>query len=120
MNSVSLQDGRAEDCDCKLLECVCLEARKHKRDCRYRFALTCAIPIECDHGLDTCPICDPCTCTTKLDGFISEYEQYRKKTLEIPEEWVLKQYTQKLDKLYAELTNEEQAQLKEKYRNWMF
>lgn len=57
--------GRVADCDCQLLQCVCTEARKHKPDCRFRIALTCAIPIECEeHKFDVCPTCDPCTCGT--------------------------------------------------------
>lgn len=55
--------GRIDDCDCKLIQCVCLEARQHKIDCPYRKALTCAIPFECEkHGLDVCVECDRCTC----------------------------------------------------------
>ena len=55
--------GRAEDCDCELIECVCTLARAHHRSCKFRRALTCAIPISCDdHGFDVCPTCDPCTC----------------------------------------------------------
>jgi hypothetical protein len=54
--------GRVPDCDCGLIQCACAEARKHKVGCRYRTALTCAIPIECDHGFDVCPQCDACTC----------------------------------------------------------
>jgi hypothetical protein len=37
-------------------------ARGHKPDCQFRIAETCAIPVECEHGHDVCPICDPCTC----------------------------------------------------------
>ena len=55
--------GRLEDCDCGLLQCACAEARQHKKECVYRLALTCAIPIECEeHKRDVCPICDLCTC----------------------------------------------------------
>lgn len=34
----------------------------HRRDCRLRVATDCAAAIECEHGYDVCPICDPCTC----------------------------------------------------------
>lgn len=34
----------------------------HAPDCQFRIAETCAIPVECEHGHDCCPICDPCTC----------------------------------------------------------
>lgn len=55
--------GRVEDCDCGLIQCVCQEARKHKKDCPLRFSMTCAIPFPCDeHGMDVCPICTPCNC----------------------------------------------------------
>jgi hypothetical protein len=50
-------------CDtCKHFACVCGIREKHHEECRFRVAATCAIPIECDHGRDVCPTCDPCTC----------------------------------------------------------
>lgn len=55
-------EGRAKDCDCGMIRCVCLDARKHDKGCAFRRALTCAVGIECEHGYDVCPICDPCTC----------------------------------------------------------
>lgn len=54
--------GRAADCDCDQIACICTKAREHKKTCRYRKSLTCPVPIECEHGFDVCPICDPCTC----------------------------------------------------------
>lgn len=55
--------GRVPDCDCELIQCVCAEARQHKKYCRFRRSMTCAIPIDCDdHHFDVCPVCDPCTC----------------------------------------------------------
>jgi hypothetical protein len=55
---------RAPDCDCGLIECVCAEARMHDESCRFRIALTCAVPIACEEHEtgDICPICDACTC----------------------------------------------------------
>lgn len=48
---------------CGHLACVCGMTAAHDRDCKFRFASTCAIPIACEpHGRDTCPECDPCTC----------------------------------------------------------
>jgi len=35
---------------------------QHKEGCRYWRALVCSVPIECEHGHDVCPTCDPCTC----------------------------------------------------------
>ncbi len=61
--------GRGADCDCKLIQCVCLEKRLHLEGCQQRLALTCAIPISCDaHGLDICSTCDPCTCPPLSGG----------------------------------------------------
>ncbi len=34
----------------------------HRRDCRLRVATDGAAGIECEHGHDVCPKCDPCTC----------------------------------------------------------
>lgn len=47
---------------CKHISCVCEILTAHKKGCSFRLASTCAIPIECDHGFDVCPTCDPCTC----------------------------------------------------------
>jgi hypothetical protein len=50
-------------CDtCGHLACVCDTLREHKDGCQYRLAVTCAVGIECKHGYDVCPECDPCTC----------------------------------------------------------
>lgn len=58
-----LARGRAKDCDCDMIECVCAFARGHEKLCRFRVALTCAIGFSCkEHGFDVCPVCDPCTC----------------------------------------------------------
>lgn len=54
--------GRVKDCDCGLIECVCAQVRPHKPTCRYRVSMTCAVPISCDHGFETCPECDRCDC----------------------------------------------------------
>lgn len=54
--------GRVHDCDCQLIQCVCLVKRQHQEDCRFRVSLTCAVPIECEHGVDVCPHCDKCDC----------------------------------------------------------
>jgi hypothetical protein len=56
--------GRADDCDCGLIQCICQQARQHKEGCPLRLSMTCAIPITCEeHDQDVCPICTPCTCS---------------------------------------------------------
>jgi hypothetical protein len=35
---------------------------KHSEDCKLRKAMNRITLIECAHGHDVCPICDPCTC----------------------------------------------------------
>lgn len=54
--------GRVDDCDCGLIQCECVRARAHTKDCKFRKALTCVIGFECDHGFDVCPECDACDC----------------------------------------------------------
>lgn len=50
-------------CDvCDRLACVCPTKKAHHKDCKFRIAVTCAVGIECEHGYDVCPQCDPCTC----------------------------------------------------------
>ena len=38
----------------------------HAESCRYRIAALGAAAIECEHGFEVCPDCDPCTCVTGL------------------------------------------------------
>lgn len=52
-------------CKCGRIACVCRIIKKHSAKCKMRIAATGAIAIECDHGYDCCPICDPCTCSAK-------------------------------------------------------
>lgn len=53
-------------CDkCGHLACVCAVKVKHEPDCLYRKSVTCPVGVECEHGYDVCPICDPCTCKPK-------------------------------------------------------
>jgi hypothetical protein len=55
--------GRVADCNCDMIVCVCIEARKHKDGCPYKVALLCPVSIEChEDGFDVCKICDACTC----------------------------------------------------------
>lgn len=62
----------ADSIGCKMcghLACVCGIRTQHPDPaCKFRVSTTCAVPIECDHGYDVCPQCDPCTCnSTKED-----------------------------------------------------
>ena len=50
---------------CGHLSCVCAVNRNHKADCPFRRAVTVPIGIECEHGRDVCPVCDPCTCEAR-------------------------------------------------------
>lgn len=51
---------------CKnLVYCTCQILREHERGCRYRRAAALSVEIACDHGLQACPQCDPCTCNPK-------------------------------------------------------
>ena len=34
----------------------------HDDDCAFARSASCAVPVECEHGYDVCPICDPCNC----------------------------------------------------------
>lgn len=35
---------------------------QHHETCKTYIAANCAIAIECEHGFDCCPKCDPCNC----------------------------------------------------------
>lgn len=47
---------------CGFIDCVCALRRAHVPGCRLRTAAEGPVGIECDHGHDVCPVCDPCTC----------------------------------------------------------
>jgi hypothetical protein len=59
------------------------EKRGHARTCPEALARRCAVPIECEHGHDVCPICDPCTCERSLRV---EANPPRHTSLNVPEE----------------------------------
>lgn len=52
-------------CTCGHIACVCNIKARHKPDCKFLIAATGPIGIECEHGSDVCPICDPCECGTQ-------------------------------------------------------
>lgn len=58
---------------CGHISCVCGIIKSHKPDCLFRKAATCSVGIECEHGYDVCPKCDPCFCGEK-NGSTSENE----------------------------------------------
>lgn len=43
------------------LDCI-RGSETHKADCPELLARVCSVGIECEHGYDVCPQCDPCTC----------------------------------------------------------
>lgn len=43
--------------------CVCKIKAHHWPWCKFRNAMACPVAIECEHGYDVCPRCDPCTCS---------------------------------------------------------
>lgn len=49
-------------CTCGHIACVCNIKKNHNHDCKFMRSATCPVPIECEHGRDVCPICDPCDC----------------------------------------------------------
>jgi len=42
---------------------VCDARKEHQPTCQYLKSLECPVGIECEHRLEICPKCDPCTCT---------------------------------------------------------
>lgn len=48
-------------CTCGHIACVCHILEEHVQGCLYRLAAT-GVALECEHGRDVCPRCDPCTC----------------------------------------------------------
>lgn len=68
-DTVKLLRRRDIDCPvCGHLACVCATVRDHDEGCPYRRAVTCAAAIECEHGYNVCPRCDPCTCERSHGG----------------------------------------------------
>lgn len=57
--------GQSLDGDCKecgRLACICPDKERHHEHCWFLAAVSCPVAIECPHGYDVCPRCDPCTC----------------------------------------------------------
>jgi hypothetical protein len=47
--------------ECDHFACVCKILETHNEKCLFRLS-TCGVAVECEHGYDVCPECDPCTC----------------------------------------------------------
>lgn len=54
--------------ECGFISCVCEVRKNHVPECKFRKAMETSVGIECDHGYDVCPTCDPCTCEAKTRG----------------------------------------------------
>jgi hypothetical protein len=50
-----------EQCKCGHICCVCALLKNHHPLCSFKMA-SAGVGVECGHGRDVCPICDPCTC----------------------------------------------------------
>ena len=73
-----MAQSRVLDCDCQLLQCVCVEARKHKLGCQWRLAMTCPVAFSCEaHGRDVCEECDPCSCERDFYHYLADQEDAR-------------------------------------------
>lgn len=66
-------------------DCACVP-NKHAADCRFYIAATLQFGIECDHGYDVCPQCDPCcgagvsipsVCPRSEPGVVKQIEDAR-------------------------------------------
>lgn len=54
---------------CKnLVCCVCNIDKTHKDNCLFRRAAVLSVELECEHGFQACPICDPCNCGIEVVG----------------------------------------------------
>lgn len=53
---------------CGNIPCLCDVMRWHRAGCNYRLAALSPVGVECDHGYDVCPTCDPCDCVAPATG----------------------------------------------------
>lgn len=49
----------------------------HGNTCKLARALACPVGIECEHGWDVCPFCDPCTCGGCTSAWVVDGEPLR-------------------------------------------
>lgn len=54
---------QSKTCVCGFRKCVVANHPDPK--CKFRRSILCRIGIECEHGYDCCPTCDPCTCLSR-------------------------------------------------------
>jgi hypothetical protein len=47
---------------CNHFACVCEIRQIHAPGCLFRQAAAGGLAVNCEHGRDVCPTCDPCTC----------------------------------------------------------
>lgn len=52
---------------CGQCPCCCAARENHQPGCKLRRAIECPVAIECSHGYDVCPTCDPCTCAEQAE-----------------------------------------------------
>ncbi len=61
--------GRVPNCTCGLIECLCTQIAGHTDHCRFKVSALSPVCFPCEHDLDVCATCTPCTC-----GFTAEKE----------------------------------------------
>lgn len=47
--------------------------QEHLPKCPYVLASAGVAPVECEHGFDCCPICDPCTCLGEAERLLAYF-----------------------------------------------
>ena len=53
-----------------MTDLIRLEKSKHAPNCKFGKAMR-GIAIECEHGYDVCPVCDPCCCEKEIIGILA-------------------------------------------------
>lgn len=98
----------------------------HVPECKFRIAASGPIAIECEHGYDCCPKCDPCTCPKEEEKLNDELDPKAMKSLadqldETSEELRKKADEINHDRAYTILNNETDGLLTSswyKHFNW--
>jgi len=50
-----------------LAACICGLRERHDPSCRFLRAASLSIELECTHGYQACPECDPCDCHPRVE-----------------------------------------------------